>query len=668
MGRQAYITRLALGRSAFEPPPAPPDDGPTVRENEIRNALAARREDRSSTHRWIQEYDARGHPINPMSRIMGRISRLAQNDVLSTVGVCVATRYSNNPGDGGSENRNNFQSARERIDSIMLENEIGLILKTLDLALLFVATWWIAGIRHRLCAFQLSPEFSLRGSLKTEFAEKGFVALFLTGLPVTFLFIALKVGKDVVLAQVQSWAYRFLVSDDSPREQRILKPHSLIFLEKAWVDLYLWGIIVKGFIVESLYQMIRSAAPKPGNPDFLSVRAASEGELDDEAIPGIGSADYSRTTLDGLRTEEPMDLSSAFQEIRHSLGGLFAPRSLRERLRDMARRVTDTVSRRGPSNTASDVIDRGEEEVGTGPVVSRSDGRDGAPQGSSTTTGNNNPVPFPNPESYSNHTVDHDPDSPTDTASASASSGESETRTRGLPGIQLANRRHDNDDTVTMEVEISGIPPIFRGNQPSVSQRFREPQQHAETQEQGQQLGERPQFPVPSPPTQFEAGRREPVYGNEEGDQDVEDDSDEHDDYRNARRGPEHRVTCLSSFPIDSASAHTSTFLANCLSIPWETALVRAVAISYYAAAANNHLNSSSSSSSLSSSAPHGGIMRVATTTGPDGFGSWGSRARYLTGLAMLAGMEMVVSFSLFEVGYYGVREWGKRHFAWGRL
>ncbi|KAL9605143.1 MAG: hypothetical protein Q9219_000077 [cf. Caloplaca sp. 3 TL-2023] len=95
--RQGFLTRLALGRSAYAPLE---DEGlPTAPENEepISPELASHGENsvevpgsESSEHTsgpYVQRFDSRGHPQNPTSRALSRASRRAQNDVLATVGI-----------------------------------------------------------------------------------------------------------------------------------------------------------------------------------------------------------------------------------------------------------------------------------------------------------------------------------------------------------------------------------------------------------------------------------------------------------------------------------------------------------------------------------------------------------------------------------------------------
>ncbi|KAE9971521.1 hypothetical protein EG328_005528 [Venturia inaequalis] len=94
MGKQVYLTRLALGRSAYEHP-EDSEHFDASRAGEWSSALIyTGAEPGTSTDftesqppRNIQLYDAKGHPYNPWSRRLGRRLREAMNDVLSVVGV-----------------------------------------------------------------------------------------------------------------------------------------------------------------------------------------------------------------------------------------------------------------------------------------------------------------------------------------------------------------------------------------------------------------------------------------------------------------------------------------------------------------------------------------------------------------------------------------------------
>ncbi|TLD39025.1 hypothetical protein E2P81_ATG00012 [Venturia nashicola] len=116
MGRQVYLTRLALGRSAYEHP-EDSEHFDASRAGEWSSSLAyTGAEPGTSTDftesqppRNVQLYDAKGHPYNPWSRRLGRRLREAMNDVLSVVGV-VERNKPNFGFEGLDSNRSNGAS------------------------------------------------------------------------------------------------------------------------------------------------------------------------------------------------------------------------------------------------------------------------------------------------------------------------------------------------------------------------------------------------------------------------------------------------------------------------------------------------------------------------------------------------------------------------------
>ncbi|KAL8789870.1 MAG: hypothetical protein Q9213_000938 [Squamulea squamosa] len=91
MGIQAYLTRLALGRSAYEPldyevPQAVPSVENSQQQIEHVDTLQFESHDHSNDP-YAQQYDDRGYPQNLRSRKLSHRSRNAQNDVLATIGV-----------------------------------------------------------------------------------------------------------------------------------------------------------------------------------------------------------------------------------------------------------------------------------------------------------------------------------------------------------------------------------------------------------------------------------------------------------------------------------------------------------------------------------------------------------------------------------------------------
>ncbi|EMC91164.1 hypothetical protein BAUCODRAFT_316776 [Baudoinia panamericana UAMH 10762] len=81
MGRQRFITRMALGRSPYQPFEGNKDDEtPTVRGTEVHNTT-------TTTDGYVQRFDIKGNPINPATESRNAELRHAQNSILALVGV-----------------------------------------------------------------------------------------------------------------------------------------------------------------------------------------------------------------------------------------------------------------------------------------------------------------------------------------------------------------------------------------------------------------------------------------------------------------------------------------------------------------------------------------------------------------------------------------------------
>ena len=87
---------------------------------------------------YVQQYDDRGHPVNPASKSFGRELRRAKNDVLSTMGIVVS-------GEDG-----NLTSEREKVNLLMTENDYGLAMTTLDQVVTFLGSWWAMSLGGRI--------------------------------------------------------------------------------------------------------------------------------------------------------------------------------------------------------------------------------------------------------------------------------------------------------------------------------------------------------------------------------------------------------------------------------------------------------------------------------------------------------------------------------------
>jgi len=95
-----------------------------------------------------QQYNSRGHPVNPQSRAYDRRIRAAANDVLSVVGV-VERKFS----DGAVDPTSNRRSSRV----FSTEDAIGLVIDIVSYSSYGFATWWINIILTRLLVSCFSP-------------------------------------------------------------------------------------------------------------------------------------------------------------------------------------------------------------------------------------------------------------------------------------------------------------------------------------------------------------------------------------------------------------------------------------------------------------------------------------------------------------------------------
>lgn len=106
---------------------------------------------------YVQQYDARGHPINPESKALGRELRRAKNDILSTMGIVVS-----------GEDRNASPSdEQQKINQIAAENDFGLVITTLDQLFVFFGTWWSSSLTGRVQVGWKHFHFDLSGLTRT---------------------------------------------------------------------------------------------------------------------------------------------------------------------------------------------------------------------------------------------------------------------------------------------------------------------------------------------------------------------------------------------------------------------------------------------------------------------------------------------------------------------
>ncbi|KAF2474794.1 uncharacterized protein BDR25DRAFT_214690 [Lindgomyces ingoldianus] len=157
MGRQAYLTRLALGRSAFEP------SQPATASPEYVQ-LDSSQEDISTPNVNAQLYDERGHPINPRAREHGRRFREAQNDVLAAIGVVERRR---SPSEG-------LPGAYElRIEQLENEESAGNAIAFASRLAENLCTWWLGSLRDRILTFQMGSRIPFTDIVTSEYRAFG---------------------------------------------------------------------------------------------------------------------------------------------------------------------------------------------------------------------------------------------------------------------------------------------------------------------------------------------------------------------------------------------------------------------------------------------------------------------------------------------------------------
>lgn len=104
------------------------------------SAAAQARSSLISADGYVQQYDERGHPINPASRTFGRELRRAKNDILSTMGIVVS----------GEDGSLGTSKEKQKVNLIATENDYGLVMATLDQVFMFLGSWWTTSLGGRI--------------------------------------------------------------------------------------------------------------------------------------------------------------------------------------------------------------------------------------------------------------------------------------------------------------------------------------------------------------------------------------------------------------------------------------------------------------------------------------------------------------------------------------
>ncbi|EKV19767.1 DNA-directed DNA polymerase, family B, conserved site [Penicillium digitatum] len=334
MGRQAYLNRLALGRSPYEAPDNAAVD-PSTPVRRVSNVHA---------DNYTQQYDSRGHPVNPESRTFGKELRRAKNDILSTMGIVVS----------GEDRNSSIPNEQQRINQIASENDFGLVITTLDQIFIFFGTWWTSSVTGRVQTYRQYAHSALLSAIQSERDTAGILSFCFSGIPAWAISSGLAIAREtplkrvlvsfrdyvqsltgdslgvrslfgllytgarnaVLMLSMEFYMYSTLqsLSLASPygipgvqlllpfRRESLLQlpplpadfsPHSLgnslvDLLISPGVLVFLYGYYLRPELEERIYRLIRRHLPKPALPDELSVRVAFEENLIEWVVPTLG--------------------------------------------------------------------------------------------------------------------------------------------------------------------------------------------------------------------------------------------------------------------------------------------------------------------------------------------------------------------------------------------
>ncbi|KAI9815840.1 MAG: hypothetical protein M1826_001938 [Phylliscum demangeonii] len=184
MGRQAYLTRLALGRSAYEEPepPVAPDDPAQLQEHlHYEGGCPSLGLDAGTD--YVQHYNQRGHPFNVRATIESRDVIRAQNDVLATIGVCVGSETTERSRHTLAPKQPSYKADdTEVVERLVRENEAGSNFTELSDVCRYLAMWWVGTLRGRLQAYPVLAQAPFSALVFRQWRYLG---------PSTFLFAGL---------------------------------------------------------------------------------------------------------------------------------------------------------------------------------------------------------------------------------------------------------------------------------------------------------------------------------------------------------------------------------------------------------------------------------------------------------------------------------------------
>ncbi|KAJ9222642.1 hypothetical protein DTO027B5_7514 [Paecilomyces variotii] len=328
---------ICIGRSPYEAPDSS-EVGPS--------AAAQARSSLISADGYVQQYDERGHPINPASRTFGRELRRAKNDILSTMGIVVS----------GEDGSLGTSKEKQKVNLIATENDYGLVMATLDQVFMFLGSWWTTSLGGRIQTFKSYTHVPLMRIIRFERRAVGLFGVYFAGIPAWTTSFFLSICRNHLLEPLTAFLRNQAMSlSDNALYNRIVQHIFSTFDNAARGTLlilfgqtYMFSLLqslhlvhhytfpgIKFFIPFSdssliqfpslpseytfqgisqfglsmftspffliyvyvylrpimearIYRLIRRRLPKPDRPDELSIRVAIENDLVEWTVPTLG--------------------------------------------------------------------------------------------------------------------------------------------------------------------------------------------------------------------------------------------------------------------------------------------------------------------------------------------------------------------------------------------
>ncbi|KAL8953660.1 MAG: hypothetical protein Q9222_000497 [Ikaeria aurantiellina] len=280
MGGQDYLTRLALGRSAYDPL----EIEQSIADPEQSSHSAPGHVDQLGRHVndqppqpqtgrpyvYIQQYDSRGRPVNALSRALSRQSRRAQNDVLATVGVL----WGPDQGSSGSSVLPTSHDDHPRNPNVFVEayneSDTGFWMSSAAVLTAFYVHDRITHVRHRFQTFHFYANVPFSLILETELAMSGLQLFCFAGLPgdVTARSLILLVPW----VRSAHWLYNDWCNEKISRvtSQKIRK---FLRLCRDIIQNFVWNCFMCAFVPIPLHAILQGLGFLPSVPFFPSLTA-----------------------------------------------------------------------------------------------------------------------------------------------------------------------------------------------------------------------------------------------------------------------------------------------------------------------------------------------------------------------------------------------------------